>query len=97
VTSAGGLNGVIISEVQPSSAAERAGLKSAVYERRGNQIVGIVSADVIVGVNGKKVAKTEDLFLELDRHQAGDKVKLEVQRGNETLNVEVELQYLQAN
>jgi S1-C subfamily serine protease len=91
-----GIRGVVVDEVQPGSASERAGLKSAVYEHRGNQITGILSADVIVGVNGKKIERTEDLFLELDRHQAGDKVKLEIQRGNERMNVEAELQYLQS-
>jgi S1-C subfamily serine protease len=96
VMPAGAKRGVIISEVQAGSAAERAGLKSAVFQKRGGQITGIVSADVIVGVNGRKVEGTEDLFLELDRHQAGDKVKLEVARGTERLNVEVELQNLQS-
>jgi S1-C subfamily serine protease len=94
VLTANNVRGVIIDEVQPGSASERAGLKSAVYERAGDRKSRIVTADVIVGVNGKKVEGPDDLFLELDRHQAGDKVKLDIVRDSERLKVEVELQYL---
>ena len=94
-------SGVAVAEVIRGGGAEKAGLKNGDLrmgrDRLGQTIIlEPFTADVIVGANGKRVRNTEDLFRELDRHQAGEKVKLEVLRGSERLNVEVELQYLQS-
>jgi serine protease Do len=52
---------------------------------------GLKAGDVIVSVNGKEVAKAPDLISALSAFQPGDKVKLEVKRGDETLKVEAKL------
>jgi S1-C subfamily serine protease len=91
--------GVVIYEVMKDGGAARAGLVSGVFKeigrtRGGDRVEEVVTADVIVGVNSKPVRTTEDLFRELDRHQAGEKVQLTLQRGKESLHVDVELSYL---
>jgi S1-C subfamily serine protease len=91
--------GVAIHDVFPEGGAARAGLKSGEFKtvgvtRQGKALEAIVTADLILGVNGKTVHNPEDLFRELDRHQVGEKMDLVIRRGSETLHVEVELAYL---
>jgi S1-C subfamily serine protease len=91
--------GVAIHDVFTEGGAARAGLKKGTfktvgYTRQGEPIEALVTADLILGVNGKTVRSTEDLFRELDRHQVGEKMDLLIQRAGEKLHVEVELSYL---
>ena len=86
------VRGVIVRDVLPGSAAERAGLRS-IPKNVGNLTVGDV--DVIVGVNDHTVKNYDDLYNALDRYQAGDKVTLKVQRGDKIVAIPVELQLIQ--
>lgn len=81
-----GVEGVVIVAVLPKSGAERAGL-------RGVRRVGrrILLGDVVVGINERRVGRVDDLLNALERLQPGQKVQLRILRGEEELNVEVEL------
>jgi PDZ domain-containing secreted protein len=48
---------------------------------------GLKSGDVITGVEGSKVGTTSRLQEIISTKRPGDKVKLEVKRGNQTLNL----------
>ncbi len=72
-------NGAVISEVQPDSPGGRAGLK-----------VG----DVIVGLDGKKVAGAGELQAQVSEMRPGTKVTLDVLRDGKSMNVPVTLEEL---
>ncbi len=72
-------NGAVISEVSPDSPGAHAGLK-----------VG----DVIVGLDGKKVAGAGELQAEVSSKQPGTKVSLDVLRDGKSMNVPVTLDEL---
>ncbi len=57
--------GALISQVAPDSPAERA---------------GVLSGDVIVGFDGKKIGNVEDLVAEIRKKKVGDKVKILLNR-----------------
>ncbi len=82
-----GVTGVVVLRVQPGSAAARAGIQSAVVTRAGE----LVSADVILAVEGVAVDSVDALTEALDRHAVGDTVKLRVQRGGSVIEVPVVL------
>jgi S1-C subfamily serine protease len=83
-----GIEGVLIVEVMPNSAAEKAGLRSA--QQRGRAPRG----DVIVGVDGKPVRDCDDLFRILDDHEVGDTVSITIRRDDREIKLSVTLQAL---
>jgi S1-C subfamily serine protease len=83
-----GVAGVIIQQVQPGSAADRAGIAGMQRDAAGRVAIG----DVIVGIDGAPIAGQNDLFKALDRRQVGDTVKVQVKRGSVTREVDVTLQ-----
>jgi S1-C subfamily serine protease len=66
----------LIDEVMPLTPAEKAGMKAK---------------DVIVQINGKKVEKAAELQAYLANCRVGENVKLTLKRGEQTLDVEVQL------
>lgn len=74
--------GVLVGEVVPGGAADRAGL-------RGLEAGGI--PDVILEVNGVAVGSFEDLLREVRRYQVGNRVVLTVRRGGAVFQVEATL------
>ncbi len=84
-----GLEGVLILSVMEGSAAERAGLHPTTRDENGQ----IIPGDIIVGIDGKQVKGTGDLFKILDGHDVGDILELEILRlGEGRINVEIQLQ-----
>jgi S1-C subfamily serine protease len=83
-----GVQGVIIRGVQRGSAAERNDLQGMVQDQWGRVELG----DVIVAVDGKKVATFDDLYTALEPHQPGERVTVRVRRGDRERNVEITLQ-----
>jgi S1-C subfamily serine protease len=81
-----GVAGVVILGVSAGSPADRAGLQGIRQTRRG-----IALGDVIVGVDDKPVETYDDLYNLLDAHRPGERVPLKVRRGNQTVNLTVEL------
>lgn len=85
-----GIKGVIIREVVNGSAADRAGLKGSVVERRRLQL-----GDIIIGIDDKTIAKYDDLYTSLDTRNAGERVKVRFLRGEDEREVWVELQAIE--
>lgn len=84
-----GMEGALVWEVKPGSAAERAGLRSVRYDSRGR-----VAGDLIVAVDGQPVRNSRDLFRFLDVREVGDRVVLSVWRPEGKIDIEVTLQSL---
>ena len=85
-----GLEGVAVYSVVPGSAASTAGLTGLRQTRGGRVVIG----DVVVEVDGARVANHDDLIAILDRHEAGDAVSVTVMRGDARRRIEIALQHL---
>ncbi len=81
------LEGVLVIGVIKDSAAERAGIQPTYRDRSGRIRIG----DVIVALNGEKVKSQNDLFLALEKYEAGDQVNITVRRVEEEKEVELAL------
>ncbi len=79
--------GVMIWQVAPNSAAAAAGLRGLAQTEEGDIILG----DIIVAIDGEKVAERDDLFRILDKRQVGDMVKVDIYRENRRMTVNVRL------
>jgi S1-C subfamily serine protease len=85
-----GIQGVIIQEVLHSGPADKAGLRPARVDRNGRVRIG----DVIIGIDEKPVTNFDDLYLALDDRKPGETVNVVIRRGDQTLEVRLELQEL---
>jgi S1-C subfamily serine protease len=82
-----GIDGAMIMGIVPGARAEKAGLKPLKQTPDGEIIFG----DIIVEINGAKVSNNNDLFLILEKYQAGNKVNVTFLRDNVKKTVEVVL------
>lgn len=80
--------GAVVIDVLEGTPAEKAGIQLPAATPRGV----IVSADIIIGVDGKKVANSQDLITYIRAKKVGDKVALEVARGKERVTINVTLE-----
>jgi S1-C subfamily serine protease len=80
--------GIIISKVQPDSAAAKAGLRGISRDMDGNLQLG----DVVIAVDGKAVNNARDLNAALDPHQVGDTITLAIIRDDKQQDVKVTLE-----
>ena len=80
-------DGVLIWQVAPGGAAGIAGLRGLTQTENGDVEIG----DIIVAIDGEKVANSDDLFRLLDKHQVGDTVRVEIVRNGRRVTVPVRL------
>jgi S1-C subfamily serine protease len=87
------IEGVIIRDVEPDSAADRAGLKGLQQDRND-----IYIGDVITGIDQWKISDWDDLFETLEKYKVGDVVTVHLLRGGEAEDkVKVRLQALRGD
>jgi len=77
----------MIMEVAQGGSAASADLHGLSQTENGDVDLG----DIIVGIDGEKVANTDDLSRSLDKHQVGDTIKIEVVRSGKHMTVPVRL------
>jgi S1-C subfamily serine protease len=70
-----GLRGLVVADVSPNSAAERAGVEPMKINRSG-QLFG----DIIIEFDGARIEAYDDYLKAVDKRQPGDQVKFKVQR-----------------
>lgn len=81
--------GVYVVQVTADSPAARAGLKGTTH---GASVTDVpTGGDVILSVDGKKVAKVEDISSCLDTKKPGDTVTLSIRRDGQTQNLSATL------
>lgn len=81
------IKGLLVINVLPGSAADRAGIRET-KQVRGKIILG----DIILAVNGTPVESYDDLLNELERYNIGDEVALIVLRDDEPTEIKVRLE-----
>jgi len=77
------LDGPLIREVEPNSAAAKAGLRPTIRDSRGEIQLG----DIILRMDKQKIGTYEDLILALEKYAPGDEVTLLVKRGDQQIEV----------
>jgi S1-C subfamily serine protease len=77
--------GVVIWQVASNGAAGRAGLRGLTQTEDGDLVIG----DIIIGIEGDKVANSDDLYRLLDKHKVGDTVRVEIMRNGRRVAVPV--------
>ena len=80
--------GVLIRELLPGGAADQAGL-----EITNNEGLG----DLIIGVDGKDIQSTNDLFRVLEDYEVGDEVTVRILRNGNVKDIPLTLQALPSN
>ncbi|KAK6913119.1 hypothetical protein RJ641_022720 [Dillenia turbinata] len=83
-----GVSGVLVLDAPPNGPAGKAGLLPTKRDGYGRLILG----DIITSVNGKKVTNGSDLYRILDQCKVGDKVIVEVLRGDHLEKIPVILE-----
>ncbi|XP_073294028.1 protease Do-like 1, chloroplastic [Primulina huaijiensis] len=83
-----GVSGVLVLDAPSNGPAGKAGLRSTKRDSYGRLILG----DIITSINGKKVSNGSDLYRIMDQCKVGDKVTIEVLRGDQLEKVPVILE-----
>jgi S1-C subfamily serine protease len=83
--------GVLVESVGESTAADRAGFEAGTDTTVVAGESYTLGGDVIVAVDGRRVSSLEELRDELQDHKPGDKVEVEIYRGNRPMTLDVTL------
>ncbi|PYX65683.1 MAG: peptidase S1 [Acidobacteria bacterium] len=80
--------GLLVIQVVPGGAAERAGLRGGSERAYVGNIPIMLGGDLIVAIDGEKISDQEDLAQAMNNHRAGDTVRVTFYRGKQMqLNV----------
>ncbi len=82
-----GVKGAVIANIFEDSAAEKAGLRPTYRDQYGRLILG----DVIKKINDVPITSRDDLLLELEKYEPGDRVILSIERQDDKMEVPVVL------
>jgi S1-C subfamily serine protease len=84
-------SGLLIVQVVPGSAAERAGLRAGTERAYlGNSPI-MIGGDLIVAVDGQEIQDQQELSHAMQNHRAGDTVTVTIYRGKKRMDVRVTL------
>jgi len=83
--------GLLIVQVVPGSAADRAGLRGGNQRAYIGNTPIMLGGDLIVAIDGQDVQDQQDLSQVMNNHRAGDNVKVTVFRGKQKLEFDVTL------
>jgi S1-C subfamily serine protease len=84
-------NGLLIVQVVPGGAADRAGLRGGTEHAYLGNIPIMVGGDLIIAIDGQDVQDQQDLSQIMNSHRAGDTVRVSVYRGKKKVDVNVTL------
>ncbi len=83
--------GLLIVQAVPGGSADRAGLRGGSERAYLGNIPIMIGGDLIVAIDGEKVESQQLLAQIMNRHRAGDTVKVTIFRGKKQLDVSVVL------
>jgi S1-C subfamily serine protease len=84
-------NGLLIVQVVPGGAADRAGLHGGTERAYLGNIPIMVGGDLIVAIDGQQVQDQQALGQVMNSHRAGDTVRLTIYRAKKKMDVNVSL------
>lgn len=84
-------SGLLIVQVAPGSAADRAGLRGGTERAYLGNTPIMVGGDLIVAIDGNDVRDQQDLAHVMQNHRAGDTVTVTIYRGKRKMDVRVTL------
>jgi S1-C subfamily serine protease len=83
--------GLLIVQVVPGGAAERAGLHGGTKPAYLGNIAIMLGGDLIVAIEGEKTESQQDLTQIMNNHRASDTVKVTIYRGKQKMEISVQL------
>jgi S1-C subfamily serine protease len=83
--------GLLIVQAVPDGSADRAGLRGGTERAYLGNTPIMIGGDLIVAIDGEKVESQQTLAQVMNRHRAGDTVKVTIFRGKKKLEVPVAL------
>jgi S1-C subfamily serine protease len=83
--------GVLILQVVPGSAADRAGLHGGTERAYLGNMQIMLGGDLIVAIDGENIQDQQDMAHVMNRHRAGDTVHVAFYRGKRKMEVDVAL------
>ena len=83
--------GLLIVQAVPGGSADRAGLRGGSEQAYLGNIPIMIGGDLIVAINGEKVESQQTLAQIMNKHRAGDSVKVTIFRGKKQMEVDVVL------
>ena len=84
-------NGLLVVQVVPGGAADRAGLHGGTERAYLGNTPIMLGGDLIVAIDGQDVQDQQDLSQVMNNHRAGDTVRLTIYRGKKKMDVSVVL------
>src|SRR5438105_4707994 len=83
--------GLLVIQVAPGGAAERAGLRGGSERAYVGNIPIMLGGDLIVAIDGENISDQEDLAQAMNNHRAGDTVRVTFYRGKQKMQLNVTL------
>jgi len=84
-------SGLLVSRTRRGGLADKAGLKQGGDPVQYGRSTIYLGGDIIISVDGMKIASFSDLYSALEHSKPGDKVKVGILRGDTTLTLEIPL------
>jgi S1-C subfamily serine protease len=83
--------GLLIVQAVPGGAADRAGLRGGTERAYLGNMPIMIGGDLIVDIDGGKIETQQDLAQVMNKHRAGDMIKITIYRGKKKLELSVVL------
>jgi len=83
--------GLLIVQAVPGGAADRAGLRGGSQRAYLGNTPIMIGGDLIVAIDGEKIESQQDLAQIMNKHRAGETVRIVVYRGKKKLELDVTL------
>ena len=83
--------GLMVSQVYDGGSADRAGIQGGTQRVSYRNQIMYLGGDIIVAIDGKPMRNYDDMDRVVNSKNIGDKVKVEIIRGNKTLSFDVTL------
>lgn len=81
------IKGLVLYNVLENGPADRAGIRGVSRDPRGNRVLG----DLLVGINGVPVTTSTEYFLEMEKYEPGETIRLNLIRDEREVAVQVRL------
>jgi S1-C subfamily serine protease len=83
--------GLLVSRVRPNGLAEQAGVREGTEPVRYGRNIIYLGGDVVTKVDGMDVSTLADLYAALEDNKPGERVQVQVMRGNRSMSLTVTL------